>query len=350
MKEGFRKRKIVSLKFSDILQNSKEDPKMGDQNSPVLYSVICQKNPMSLTKNQQKRSFFSHNKMKSKGVVEDNKEILKKVEKIKKIKYELRVPLDLYENKNERKYKSKLKKLKNVSLLLKKIFRNESIELEKMDIEIYEIKILISILERKFNKKFLIIYPCNIVEFKKILAKILNTIKSEISKKRVEENNKFIFKFILRRLKLRFFNENNLKNNKETNDLFYAYFFSENAKKKKMALIEFYDPLNLKPIKKSLNNKYFQLIFQSEKFKDQFLMYNDELLTESYLKLLEKKFHKFLKKYEKVFQEKRNNFAAEEIVKTIKGSKRIKFPWTKNEIETAISFFRKNIHKQLNKL
>ena len=367
------KNKTLSLKLSNKLEdNFLSNTDILENTSPYLYSVFCKKS-MSLTKKQQNKSFFGSNIFNQKDIENEilkeekreKNQISKNIKQHKKMfsfeeeqinidveknidfRFEEKLPHPIYENRNERKFKSKLVKLKNVSTYLQKIFKNESINIDKM--ESFEIKILITILERKFNKNLSFRKFGSLIEIKELLKKTLNLFKKQVSKKRVEENNKFIYKFILRRLKLRYINEKNYKNNQESSDLFYSYFFSDLSKKKNLHIIEFHDPLNLKNMKKSLNNKFFQLIFQSERFKNQFLNYHDDYLMEAYQNLLEKKFHKFLIKYEKYFRENKND-AVENIIKNISNSTRIKFPWNKNEISNAMLFFKKNIYKQLNKL
>ena len=65
------------------------------------------------------------------------------------------------------------------------------------------------------------------------------------SKKRPEENNKFVFKMTLKKLKNKFINQNEDLNLKEDFEYkFYCYYFDKVAREQNLKVMDFKDPLN----------------------------------------------------------------------------------------------------------
>ena len=78
----------------------------------------------------------------------------------------------------------------------------------------------------------------------------------------------------MKKLKNRFFKENKLKNNKDSEILFYKDIFQQYCIKNKYKLSDFFDPLNNKgKISRSLNNDYLKFIFTYRPFKTKFFKY-----------------------------------------------------------------------------
>ncbi len=91
------------------------------------------------------------------------------------------------------------------------------------------------------------------------------------SRKRVEENNKFIYKFTIKKLKLKIYNEYALEPSMKSEEFFYSYYFGEQAQKLDLKLEEFKDPLLVHESNKTLNKIFLKKIFQSSRFKRDFM-------------------------------------------------------------------------------
>lgn len=90
----------------------------------------------------------------------------------------------------------------------------------------------------------------------------LNHLQNFPSQKRFEENMKFVYKVILKKLREKFARENGYELwDKQFERAFYEYYFEETRKILNEEIELFYDPLNQKLSKsKTLNNSYLRLI------------------------------------------------------------------------------------------
>ena len=69
-------------------------------------------------------------------------------------------------------------------------------------------------------------------------------------------------------MRRKFFKKLGLKNNKNTLDKLFKYYFEEHSNISKFKIKDYYDPLNAPNSKFiSLNNQYFKLVFSVKKFR-----------------------------------------------------------------------------------
>lgn len=236
---------------------------------------------------------------------------------------------------------SNLNKLKNLKKIIIQIFKGE---FEDFQLKRYEIKILFFILQKKFKIQNLPISEkelelSEISDLKKKLEIFFFKIQENKCLKRNEEKNKFIYKLTMKSLKDKYYKKYGRKKNCYDEKRFYEHYFKNLVNKLNLDITEFYDPLNQKTKKKCLNNSYFQLIFSEKLFYKDFFDIVENILKNKIFRSHSKKFEKILSQYESFFENVNFEDAINNILKKIKESKRIKFPWNNQEIDTAIHFF-----------
>lgn len=177
--------------------------------------------------------------------------------------------------------------------------------------------------------------------------KMNSCLKSD-STKRVEENNKFIFKYVLKDMMVRFRKERRLPNLVRTEKLFYEHYFKAISDRIKYPLSCFYDPLYNKhmvnPLFKSINNKYLKFVFQDdgpflqefqeslENLVDQYRSTVFEQVKELVWPVFEKlSKHPCKKKEEEIFNKEEESLSRK---------KALKLPWTDAEIKQAVTQFK----------
>lgn len=247
--------------------------------------------------------------------------------------------------------KSKLLFLNRVSLILTDIFTRKDIKFSIVkNLRKYELTMLLSIISKKFNKIFTINSDEISVEYlrEKFLI-IYQALQMEGSYKRIEENNKFIFKFTYKNLKYKFFKDNNLFDNSENELIFLRFYFQKTFQKKNINVEEFFGIKSNQIVWKSLNNKFFNLIFQSKEFSQVFFEYTKNHFQKDYEKLILKKFDKFLIKHDKILKKVSTSSMIKDFCINLNKNRKAKFPWTSTEIETALKNFEKNIQRILKK-
>ena len=167
------------------------------------------------------------------------------------------------------------------------------------------------------------------------------------SRKRVEENNKFVFKIIMYEIKNEFCQQRGLTLNKESETAFYNYYFLETSKELDRPMSHFYDPLYRVALKnddfKSINSGYLKLIFKSEKLRSRFKDYIDKEFHDTYRKISEEKIKGVLRPLETALKAKRNiskiNEIYEDFTSRLRRSRKCKLPWTQVEVQKAINQF-----------
>jgi hypothetical protein len=244
----------------------------------------------------------------------------------------------------------KLKQFKKLAIVLTEIFKGEKVDLISKNLCLWEVKLISKIMEKKYQHKYFrnILEKCSPENLKNSILKLQEIIsfgQIGVSKKRIEENNKFVYKNSLKILKKFFYDIRNLPRSKSSESLFYKYYFREIALKKNISLEQFIDPLNLKQRhKRTLNNKFFSLIFSSPNFKNDFEKIMNDHLLKFYQKLILRKFVKFFIKFDNKFNSSLEiNTITENILDYLTYNKRVKFPWDKYEIKNAMSKFLKKI-------
>ena len=336
MQEKFKKLKVFStskflthsylyqleyekeIKSNNLKNNFLED----EQNQEQKIAKLITENG-SLTSNVN----ISYEKMEPDNYLENQKEFRSS-------------KIEINSATSNKEFQSKLILFEKCSLILTKIFKGLHINFESFTLEKYEKDIIKNILNKKYSNRFKNLKLIDIENLDCIYGKIQNS----FSKKRPEENNKFIYKNTLKIMIKNFFKNQKLKKNRENEDLFYFHYFSEISKKKNLPLRSFYDPLNVKQKVKTLNNKFLNLIFSSKLFKKDFFKTLENNFFQNYENLIIKKFEKFFWKFEKKrFLIGKKNQITNKLIEYLFKSKRVKFPWDQKEIEEAISYFKKRI-------
>lgn len=165
--------------------------------------------------------------------------------------------------------------------------------------------------------------------------------QNDTSCKRAEENIKFVFKLSLRHLRLNYFKAHNLKPNIRESELkFYAHYFGDLAKRTKVPLAEFLDPLNFRTRQKTLNSEYIHLLFASTAFKCDFLNYlKSGSLKSEYQSTVSTKLVKLLVRFERILETKdieKLERAVSSVQRYFRTNRQCKLPWTEREVDTAI--------------
>jgi hypothetical protein len=239
----------------------------------------------------------------------------------------------------------KVKYLKCLYSLLIKIFKQEFFcELEILPLTNLDLLILQNVLERKFHTTIGLYGNQHFVQQ---LMTAVTEIYSQNSAKRKEENIKFVFKWIMKRMRKSF---------REVvpgppNDFrdFYKHFFEEKSLKQRISIETYYDPTNIDKhtnktdlLYKSINTDYLRHVFECKKFRDEFIMNLDTCdVVAEFAKKLEKKIEKLLSRWDKQHLKLSMVQLEAKVHDYFKKSLRCKLPWTLKEAEQAISFFRK---------
>jgi hypothetical protein len=250
---------------------------------------------------------------------------------------------------------------KKIIEILSKIFKNDY-DIPVEDLNIHELKLIIVVLFLKFpkiqniknlfdqktfnlSKKSFFMNQNEQRDFKKdmkeILTEILKIIPGYVFRKKNEEINKFLYKFTIKSLKKRFFKNEKLPIRKQKK-LFFTHYFKNDCKKYNLKIQDYYDPLNVRCTRKTLNHDFLIRNLSNSTFHKDFFDFLDIEFNNNYSQITLKKFETIFKKYFKIFFEIMTNFDFE-LISNFKNT-RIKFPWSLNEIEFAISQFKKKFY------
>lgn len=224
--------------------------------------------------------------------------------------------------------------------LLKKLFTSDRIRQNDTELKDYEFNILTSIVNRKYKHK---------INFESVGIKLCDKLNDPdvlISKKRPEENYKFIFKRCIKfmRDRLKAFSMKK-QTKKEFDEFFYRHYFEDVAKKEGMDLDNFKNPKRTKEhsnCPKTINMKYIRSIKKSQLFLTDFNNYIGTHLEKDYEITILEKLKKMVMKWEENFKTNKNR--DEEIKKIllyIKENKKCKLPWSLAEIQRAIKSLKK---------
>lgn len=186
------------------------------------------------------------------------------------------------------------------------------------------------------------------------LAEHLNSLIFEHkSTKRVEENNKFIYKYTMKYLKKEYFTRNSLKSSKEAEIAFYQHYFASMSAELKISIDDFYDPLyktlNKNPSFKTINNKYLSLIFSSNAFKADFFAFLKSDFKRTYIDMIPGKLNKFFKKLKDdmstiVRKNTKDGQSINKFTEKLRRSRKCKLPWTCKEVTSALAQFNSLIY------
>ena len=248
-------------------------------------------------------------------------------------------------NSKRTRFSTKLKNFKKICHIVTHTFLGKNLKSKDIiDLDEKQLFILCEIFKKKYDLKFEVENSKN--KYIKKIFEIHKNLINKISKKRIEEKIKFIYKNTLKSLKIKYINENNFQNNKKSIESFYNFYFKDLAKKLNIPLKSFYDPLNLKGgfKQKSINFKFLKLVFSSKKFKNHFFKYLTYHFKYLYQKNLIKKVDAFFYKFEKKYFREPDEIKNKHLIDYLKSSKKIKFPWSFFEIENATEFFIKKVN------
>ena len=242
------------------------------------------------------------------------------------------------------------KPLQKLARTLEKLFLFSELEIKDLDLSLPQLNLLIQIVIKKFVHGT----RDRVTKLKadgyrsELLKQINDLLYNHKSGKRVEENNKFIYKYTIKYLKKQFYTRNGLRSSKYSELLFYDHYFKSTASQLKIPLEDFYDPLYRTSIKnpsfKTVNNRYLSLIFSSIHFKADFFGFLKEDFKDTYLTLLPLKIKKLLKKLENdIKKSKSPSICTDDIVENfidrIRRNHKCKLPWTYREVANALAQF-----------
>lgn len=245
--------------------------------------------------------------------------------------------------------------LQKLSKTLAKLFLCMEMDVDDMNLTDTEFKILEEVVIKKFTnqteKKFSSIYKLN--DKPEILEKMNQLIAEHKSTKRVEENNKFIYKYTIKYLKRCYYLKNGLKNTQTSEILFYDYYFKPISDQLKIPLDNFYDPLyktlNKNPAFKTINNRYMALIFTSVQFKADFFNFLKSDFKKMYSEMVPNKLNKFFRKLRAELNAaeplyKSVDECKEKFARKLQKNRKCKLPWTYREISCAVAQFNSLIY------
>lgn len=308
---------------------------MSNFNEFLLYPIRIEKNPIS---NDEHCSILSANDLNYfKKETDPEFAKLTNLKNFQKIKIS-----DFSENSK-----------KKIILILCKIFKNDY-KIDISELELFELKLVIVVLLLKFPKIKNIkktfekkkinsnIFQkkeniSNFLDFKQIFEKIVKKVPNYKFGKKNEEINKFLYKFTIKSLKKKFFKNEKLPIKKQKK-LFFSNYFKNDCKKFNQKIQDYFDPLNIRSHRKTLNHDFLARNLSNKKFYADFFYFLENGFKRKYSEITLQKFETIFKKYFLIFFEIMVKFDFERI-NNFKIS-RIKFPWSLNEIENAIIKFK----------
>ena len=255
----------------------------------------------------------------------------------------------IYENnflRKKRKKRFKLLYFNDVCKILSSFSKGKILSILNFDLEPQKQEILLKILVNQHKtiispelRKSLESSESSFTEKYNIFTDFYINNSMNKSIKRLEEEMKFVFKTTLKRMKIKFYQENNLKLSKKKIN-FYHHFFDK-VKYKNIFNKIFCEKTN-EPIR-LVNKKILFCYFLSNKFKEEFFSFLNNQFENVYLKSIFKKWETFFKKYEKKY------FTLDECCKNIdihiNKTNKIKYPWNIIEIKNSIETFHKIVSK-----
>jgi len=279
-----------------------------------------------------------------------------------------------------REFTVQLNILKLTCDILNQVLNGEPIDIHSEEIPLVEINLIVAILKRKLggnqknSKRKVFDKICDlktisrkskkpfinseenscILKFKEF-QRLLDQLKNSESVKRVEENNKFVCKHTNAFLYAKFVNKNKLDFNKDSENLFYKYYFEEFAQNNKLSLDVFYDParngVRSNKDQKSLNTEYLLRMLSCQKYQKDFFDYLETDFVNDYLSAVYKKLSRLLIPLDCELQniiEKDYPTAVSKFISSKIESKWCKIPWSSKEVILAknhfLDYFNKLLH------
>lgn len=238
---------------------------------------------------------------------------------------------------------------------LEKLFLCSELQKEDINLSTGELALFKEILTKKFldTQKSSYLYAGDSNDSYDLLKITNNIIADHNSTKRVEENNKFIYKYTMKHLRNQFYVNRGIKNSKTSEITFYEHYFTYTAEQMQVPLEHFYDPLyktlNRNPSYKTINNKYLSLIFTSSQFKTDFFEFLKSQFKRTYMDMVPMKLNKLFKKLiseVSISQLSLSNFNGmiDRFVEKLRRNKKCKLPWTYKEMVCALVQFNSLIY------
>lgn len=234
--------------------------------------------------------------------------------------------------------------------VVEKVFLCNELQFEDLQLATSELELLKEVINKKFGSTFK--DASSFFDTNKDQSELLDRVNKMLLKhksaKRVEENNKFIYKYTMKYLRKQFYAKKGLKNSKTTEIMFYEHYFSQISEQNNMKLDNFFDPLyktlNKNPSYKTINNKYLSLIFSSTHFKCDFFDFLKFNFKNTYNQMVPFKLKKFFKKLRSdVVSTQASLDSKEDLLKKftdkLRYNRKCKLPWTYKEIACAIAQF-----------
>lgn len=241
------------------------------------------------------------------------------------------------------KYKVKLMYFGKIMKLLVKLFRGQDLKNEDLSLDKKSKKLLILILKKKFQKignlrrnNFERDLMSN--NYENVILTLNNLFKIQNDKflfKRREEENKLIYKFVLKKLKTKFFNQNNLEHKKKNEEFFFQNFSEKNSQKNnlynKTISEKNYNLLNI------TKSNTLKIVASSKNLKSEIIFFIKNLFLKLYEKKIDIKFYNMFLLFElnsKSYQE-----SEKKLLEFFSVKNNIKFPWTLFELKIGLNNF-----------
>lgn len=218
-----------------------------------------------------------------------------------------------------------------VQRLVLRAFTNEEIPPQELELCPKDQVIFLAILKRKFGLK--------LEEEGANLQEVVRAISGFQSKKRKEENRKYVFKRVTKSLRTKFTESAHYARrvSKQTIDAdFYQHYFGQLAQQLGKQLQEFYLPgscTGLTASNKTFTDGYISLIKQSDTFRNDFELALRNLIQGGIREMVRSKVAKMFRKLDALQAQ-----AGEEArTKYVLADKKGKLPWTATEIRKALT-------------
>lgn len=272
-----------------------------------------------------------------------------------------------------RQFVSKLKTTHRVCDLMTRILKGEPIESSDYLLKSFEMVLIThlvfrkyhnstiednTIIDEKFNEFNKLIEENRLIltvdfidtsnheEFSSQMKKFIDFLQSLNICKRVEENNKFVYKHTTSFLLTQFVYDNDLKFNSASEHIYYQHYFGSYATSKGLKVGDFCDPLKTKlrttRKTKSLNTDYILRILGCDLYKKEFFKYLYKGFEEDYLSATYKKLQRMLI----VLDDNLNSAATQdqdkilrEFIRTKINHRWCKIPWNRSEVKAAVAHF-----------
>lgn len=304
--------------------------------------------PLSPCKHNQ-RHFKNMFSFENEKIIEDENDLPEVSGGDKKTTFKIKViPLKIHGR--NRIHKIQIRYMTKLVEAIEKLLKEDKEGIEEDQLTFCQFKLLKIFFTKKFNKTCRNSIIKKQIQNAETLEEVYNFIQLTGSTKRTEENRKFIYKHTLSFLKAKFYKENDLAFNRESEDQFYQSYFEELSKETGEPLFAFYNPLSLrnKQKGKTITNGHLSLLFACEKFRKDFFDYLNNGFKEDYQSSVYKKLETIFLELERKIEDTELHDRQKTIksfINNFEERKRVKFPWSGREIDLALTQFKRQIDK-----